>query len=226
MQRLRRFLLVLVAILPAVLPEAAQFSLAAQEPESSKLRELLDPIMEKAVADHRIPGGVLLVGHNSRVVYRKAFGSRSMEPTQEPMTVDTIFDLASLTKCIATTTSVMKLVEDGRVRLNDPVAAYLPEFAQNGKQDITVRELMTHYSGLAPDLDLKTAWQGRDAAFEMAMQQTPVNPAGKPVCLQRYQLRDAWISGGEGLRNAAERIRRTKRLCAAGHETHAFSASG
>ena len=178
MQRLRRFLLVLVAILPAVLPEAAQFSLAAQEPESSKLRELLDPIMEKAVADHRIPGGVLLVGHNGRVVYRKAFGSRSIEPTQEPMTVDTIFDLASLTKCIATTTSVMKLVEEGRVRLNDPVAAYLPDFAQNGKQDITVRELMTHYSGLAPDLDLKTAWQGRDAAFAMAMQQTPVNPPG------------------------------------------------
>lgn len=178
MQRLRRFLLVLVAILPAVLPETAHFFLAAQEPENSKLRELLDPIMEKAVADHRIPGGVLLVGHNGRVIYRKAFGSRSLEPTQEPMTIDTIFDLASLTKCIATTTSVMKLVEEGRVRLNDPVAAYLPEFAQNGKQDITVRELMTHYSGLAPDLDLKTAWQGRDAAFTMAMQQTPANTPG------------------------------------------------
>ena len=168
----------LAAILPAVLPETAHFSLAAQEPESSKLRELLDPIMEKAVADHRIPGGVLLVGHNGRVIYRKAFGSRSLEPKQETMTIDTIFDLASLTKCIATATSVMKLLEEGRVRLNDPVAAYLPEFAQNGKQDITVRELMTHYSGLAPDLDLKTAWQGRDAAFTMAMQQTPANPPG------------------------------------------------
>jgi uncharacterized protein YbbC (DUF1343 family)/CubicO group peptidase (beta-lactamase class C family) len=94
------------------------------------------------------------------------------------MTVDTIFDLASLTKCVATTTSVMKLIEDGRVRLNDPVAAYLPEFGQNGKQDITLRELLTHYSGLAPDLDLSRAWSGRETAFTMAMQQRPVYPPG------------------------------------------------
>jgi len=145
---------------------------------SPRLHAVLDPIMENAVADHQIPGGVLLIGHNGRVIYRKAFGWRSLEPTHEPMTADTIFDLASLTKCIATTTSVMKLMQDGRVRLNDPVARYLPEFAQNGKQDITVRELMTHYSGLAPDLDLHAPWQGRDAAFAMAMQQTPANPPG------------------------------------------------
>jgi uncharacterized protein YbbC (DUF1343 family)/CubicO group peptidase (beta-lactamase class C family) len=134
--------------------------------------------MQQAVTDHRIPGGVLLVGHNGRVVYRKAFGWRSLEPTREPMTADTIFDLASLTKCIATTTSIMRLVQEGRVRLNDPVAAYLPEFVQNDKQDITVRELLTHYSGLAPDLDLSSPWRGRDTAFAMAMHQTPANPPG------------------------------------------------
>jgi len=134
--------------------------------------------MAKAVADANIPGGVLLVGHNGRVVYRKAFGWRSLEPTREPMTTDTIFDLASLTKCIATTTSMMKLIEEGRVRLNDPVAMYLPEFAENGKQDVTVRELMTHYSGLAPDLELKTQWQGREAAFKMAMELELENPPG------------------------------------------------
>ncbi|MGA8743009.1 MAG: exo-beta-N-acetylmuramidase NamZ domain-containing protein [Terracidiphilus sp.] len=139
---------------------------------------MLDPVMEKAVADHEIPGAVLLVGHNGHVVYRKAFGWRSLEPTREAMTPDTIFDLASLTKCIATATSVMKLVQDGRVRLNDPIAKYLPEFAQNGKQDITVREVLTHFSGLAPDLDLSAPWQGRDAAFNMAMRQTPANPPG------------------------------------------------
>jgi uncharacterized protein YbbC (DUF1343 family)/CubicO group peptidase (beta-lactamase class C family) len=134
--------------------------------------------MEQAVADRSIPGGVLLIGHDGQVVYRKAFGSRSLEPTKEPMTVDTIFDLASLTKCIATATSVMKLIEQGRVRLNDPVAAYLPEFAQNGKVDITVRELLTHYSGLPPDLDLKADWHGRDTAFQMAMQAKPMYPPG------------------------------------------------
>jgi uncharacterized protein YbbC (DUF1343 family) len=145
---------------------------------SQKMRALLDPIMATSVAAGDMPGAVLLVGHHGRIIYRKAFGSRALEPEREPMTVDTIFDLASLTKCIATTTSIMQLVEQGRVRLNDPVATYLPEFAQNGKQDITIRELLTHYSGLAPDLDLQTPWNGRDAAFAMAMAQSPANPPG------------------------------------------------
>ena len=145
---------------------------------SPRLDAVIAPIMAKAVADGIIPGGVVLIGHGGGVVYRKAFGSRSLEPTREPMTVDTIFDLASLTKCIATTTSTMKLIQDGRVRLNDPVAMYLPEFAQNGKADITIRELMTHYSGLAPDLDLKVPWEGAATAFQMAMQQKPAYPPG------------------------------------------------
>jgi uncharacterized protein YbbC (DUF1343 family)/CubicO group peptidase (beta-lactamase class C family) len=138
----------------------------------------VDAMMEQAVDAGTIPGGVVLIGHNGKIIYRKAFGSRSLEPSKEPMTVDTIFDLASLTKCVATATSVMKLIQDGRLRLNDPVATYLPAFAQNGKGDITVRELLTHYSGLPPDLDLKTEWHGRDAAFEMAMQSKLVNPPG------------------------------------------------
>jgi CubicO group peptidase (beta-lactamase class C family) len=79
-----------------------------------------------------MPGAVLLVGHDGQVIYRKAFGNRALEPRREPMTADTIFDLASLTKVIATTTAVMQLVQKGEVRLNDPVAKYIPEFAQNG----------------------------------------------------------------------------------------------
>jgi uncharacterized protein YbbC (DUF1343 family)/CubicO group peptidase (beta-lactamase class C family) len=138
----------------------------------------IDDIMNKAVADAVIPGGVVLIGHDGKVVYRKAFGSRSLEPTREAMTVDTVFDLASLTKCIATATSVMKLVEQGKVRVNDPVAVYLPEFGQNGKENITVRELLTHFSGLREDLDLKENWQGRAAAFRMAMQEKTVYPPG------------------------------------------------
>jgi len=129
--------------------------------------------MRQAVDAGQIPGGVVLVGHDGKIVYRKAFGWRALEPAREPMTLGTIFDLASLTKCIATTTSIMRLVQEGRVRLNDPVAAYLPDFAQNAKGDITVRELMTHYSGLAPDLDLTQPWQGRAAAYSMVMEQKP-----------------------------------------------------
>jgi uncharacterized protein YbbC (DUF1343 family) len=138
----------------------------------------LDTIMQEAVAAGKIPGGVVLVGHNGRVVYRKAFGSRSLEPLREPMTADTIFDLASLTKCIATTTAMMQLIEEGRVRLNDPIATYLPEFGQNGKGQITVRELLTHFSGLAPDLDLKQSWEGRTTAFNMVTQVKPAYPPG------------------------------------------------
>ncbi len=112
------------------------------------------------------------------MIYRKAYGNRALEPRREPMTLDTIFDLASLTKVIATTTAVMQLVEQGKVRLNDPVAKYLPEFAQNGKDDVTIRQLLTHYSGLAPDLDLKTPWEGKDTAYRMAFAETPQDPPG------------------------------------------------
>jgi uncharacterized protein YbbC (DUF1343 family)/CubicO group peptidase (beta-lactamase class C family) len=138
----------------------------------------VDAIVQEAVEQGKMPGAVVVIGHHRRVVYRKAFGLRSLEPTREEMTVDTIFDLASLTKCIATTTSMMQLIEAGRVKLNDPVSAYLPWFAQNGKGQITVRELMTHYSGLAPDLDLTEPWQGRDTALKMIMAAKPVNPPG------------------------------------------------
>ena len=177
--RLRSFLICTLAVLISASLLAAAPVHTPREPQNTHGRfTAIDAIMQKAVGDGNIPGGVVLIGHNGRVVYRKAFGLRSLEPSHEPMTVDTIFDLASLTKCVATTTSMMKLIEDGRVRLNDPVAAYLPHFAQNGKKDITVRELMTHYSGLAPDLDLKTDWQGRDAAYQMAIQQIPQYPPG------------------------------------------------
>jgi len=138
----------------------------------------VDSIIEQAIADKNIPGAVLIVGHNGKVVYRKAYGNRALEPKREPMTLDTIFDLASLTKVVATTTAVMQLVQQGKVRLNDPVSKYLPEFAQNNKDDITVRQLLTHYSGLEPDLDLKTPWQGKDTAFRMAFAETLQDPPG------------------------------------------------
>jgi len=138
----------------------------------------VDSIIQQSIADGNIPGAVLVVGHHGAVVYRKAYGHRALDPRVEPMTLDTVFDLASLTKVIATTTAVMQLVERGKVRMNDPVAKYLPEFAQNGKDDITVRQLLTHYSGLEPDLDLKTPWEGKDTAFKMAFAETLQNPPG------------------------------------------------
>ncbi len=138
----------------------------------------VDAAIEQAIAEKQVPGAVLIVGHDGAVIYRKAYGSRALEPRREAMTLDTVFDLASLTKVIATTTSVMQLVEQGKVRLNDPVAKYLPEFAQNGKDDITVRQLLIHFSGLEPDLDLKATWEGKQTAFGMAFADAPAEAPG------------------------------------------------
>jgi uncharacterized protein YbbC (DUF1343 family)/CubicO group peptidase (beta-lactamase class C family) len=138
----------------------------------------VDAVIQSAISDGTIPGAVLIVGHDGAVIYRKAYGERALEPRRAPMTLDTVFDVASLTKVIVTTTAVMQLVERGEVRLSDPVAKYLPEFAQNGKEDITVRQLLTHYSGLAPDLDLKTAWEGKSTAYAMAFAETPEDSPG------------------------------------------------
>jgi len=139
---------------------------------------VLDSIIQTSIQNHEIPGAVLLVGHDGKVVYRKAFGNRSLEPTRSAMTVDTIFDIASLTKVVATTPAVMQLVEQGKIRLNDPVVKYIPEFGQNGKGDITVRDLLTHFSGLPPDLDLSHPWTGRDVGYSMAFSSTPISPPG------------------------------------------------
>ena len=139
---------------------------------------MLDHIIEQAIHDGEIPGAVLLVSHDGVVVYRKALGNRSLEPRREPMTMDTIFDLASLTKVVATTTAVMQLLQKGELRDNDPVAKYIPEFAQNGKEDITIRELLTHHSGLAPDLDLTQPWEGKDTGLRMAFAEKPQDSPG------------------------------------------------
>ena len=138
----------------------------------------VDKIIEEAISDHQIPGAVLLVGHDDAVIYRKAFGDRALEPLHEPMTLDTIFDIASLTKVVATNTAVMQLVQKGEVRDNDPVSKYIPEFAQNDKDEITVRELLTHDSGLAPDLDLSQPWQGKDTGLRMAFAEKLQDPPG------------------------------------------------
>ncbi len=179
--RLRLFPVVLLIIsMQSALPaqRAATSSRSASRATSPARLKVIDGIVNRAIDDHEIPGAVVVIGHNGRVLYRKAFGHRSLEPRVEPMTVDTIFDMASLTKCLATGMSVMHLIETGVVRLNDPVAKYIPEFAANGKDQITVRELLTHYSGLRPDLDLDQPWEGYDEALQRIYAEKPVNPPG------------------------------------------------
>jgi uncharacterized protein YbbC (DUF1343 family) len=133
-------------------------------------------LAQKAIQTGNIPGAVILIGNRGEVVYRHAFGLCSREPKKTPMATDTIFDIASLTKVIATSTAVMHLAERGKLDLEDPVCKYWPEFKKNGKEEITVRDLLTHYSGLKAALDSKPRWSGYDTALKMIEDEKAVYP--------------------------------------------------
>jgi uncharacterized protein YbbC (DUF1343 family)/CubicO group peptidase (beta-lactamase class C family) len=141
--------------------------------------DLIEPLVREAIQDKKLPGAVILIGRGDRIVYQKAFGNRALVPTVEAMTLDTVFDLASLTKVVATTTSVMMLVEQGRIRLSDRVATYIPGFERYGKADITIRHLLTHVSGLRPDVDLADTWQGYETAIALAIEEVPASTPGE-----------------------------------------------
>lgn len=149
------------------------FTLAASAQTFSGAEEL-DSAIGQAVREDKIPGAVVLVGHDGKVVYRKAYGSRALSPSKEPMTADTIFDVASLTKIVATTSAMMKLYDQGKFSPDDKVTRYLPEF-QGGQSAITIRDLMTHYSGLRPDLDLDPEWSGYDTGIRRALNDKPTS---------------------------------------------------
>ncbi|MGA9717130.1 MAG: exo-beta-N-acetylmuramidase NamZ domain-containing protein [Acidobacteriaceae bacterium] len=138
----------------------------------------IDSMVNDAVAQHELPGAVVVIGHDGHVIFHRAYGERSLVPTRETMTEETIFDMASLTKDLVTATAVMQLYEQGKIRIDDPVAHYIPEFGANGKQDITIRQCLTHYSGLAPDLDLTGPWHGRQEGLRRLFESAPATPAG------------------------------------------------
>jgi uncharacterized protein YbbC (DUF1343 family)/CubicO group peptidase (beta-lactamase class C family) len=141
-----------------------------------KLAEM-DSAINQAIADHRCPGGVLWLEHRG-VVYHKAYGNRALVPSPEPMTEDTIFDAASVTKVAACTPAVMLLIERGKVKLGERVQAYIPEFKGDGKEAITVRHLMTHTSGFRGDIETKTDWHGQAAAIQKACEEKPLTAPG------------------------------------------------
>ena len=157
-------------------------SASADAASSTRLREAdlqqIDAIVQSEIEAGRIHGAVVEIGQGNRVVYRHAFGYRELEPRRVAMTPDTIFDLASLTKPVATTVAIMRLRERGKIDLDAPVATYWPAFARNGKERITIRQLMTHYSGLAPDLDLRRKWTGYSTAMKMTEDAKPLHPPG------------------------------------------------
>ena len=131
----------------------------------------LDSAIATAISAKKLPGGVIWLERDG-VSYRKAYGHRSLTPEQVATAEDTIYDAASLTKVIATTTAAMQLVDRGKLDLEASVARYIPAFAQHGKEAVTVRHLMTHMSGLRAGIPAQPAWSGYDAAIERACAET------------------------------------------------------
>lgn len=148
--------------LPIVRPESVAMSTAALA--------RIDAVVESSLARKEAPGAVVLVGRHGKVVYRRAFGHRALVPSPEPMTVDTVFDMASVTKVAATATSILRLVEEGRVRLADPVGRYLPGFAAGGgaRAEVTVEQLLTHRAGLPPDDPMSFYVTAKDGSPDLA----------------------------------------------------------
>ena len=159
----------------------------------------IDGEVESEIKQGRLPGAVVLVARNGGVVWRRAYGARAVEPAREVMTVDTIFDVASLTKVVATATSIMILVERGKVRLSDPLSTYIPEIKGEGRERITIELLLTHRSGYAPDFDLKERWTGYDEAIKRLIREPLRNPPGA-----RFVYSDiGYIALGEVVRRAS-----------------------
>ncbi len=170
-ERARAFLLsVFVAVAFPLAAPPVHAQLPAAEPEelgfdSGRLRKI-DAAIDQSLEGKEIPGVVVMVGRDSRIAYARAAGFRALAPVPEAMTRDTLFDMASLTKPIATATSVMVLLEEGRFRLTDPVVRYLPEFDNHGKRAITIEQLLRHRAGLVPDDPISDFANGPEKAWD------------------------------------------------------------
>lgn len=174
---------------------------------SEKLAEI-DGAIDQALANKQMPGCVVLIARQGKIVLLKAYGKRSLEPGETPMTCDTVFDMASLTKPMATATSVMLLVEQGRLALDEPAAKYLPEFGQEGKDAITVRQLLTHQSGLIADNPIEDFAEGPDEAIlKIFATKPPHEPAAQ------------FIYSDVGFMVLGELVRRVS-----GEDVHQFTA--
>jgi uncharacterized protein YbbC (DUF1343 family)/CubicO group peptidase (beta-lactamase class C family) len=159
-------LLLLLSITPQVLVAQLPIAIPVAVGISAERLARMDQVIQASIERKELPGAVVLVARHGRIVWRKAYGARALEPQREAMTTDTIFDLASLTKVVATATSIMILVEQGKVRLNDSVVAFIPEMKGEGRDAITIEQLLTHRSGFAPDFDLKEHWTGYEEAMK------------------------------------------------------------
>jgi len=138
----------------------------------------IDELVTQAIVDQKMPGCVVCIGRHGKIVCLKAFGNKRLEPAAEPMTTDTVFDMASITKPVATATSIMRLVENGKLSLSDKVATIFPSFAVHGKESVTVQNLLLHQSGLIPDNALSDYDKGPDEAWQRICDLKLIGPVG------------------------------------------------
>jgi uncharacterized protein YbbC (DUF1343 family)/CubicO group peptidase (beta-lactamase class C family) len=162
--------LVAMAVCCALAPAVTRAEVPIVPPESLGLSAeqlaKIDALVKENIEKGNLPGCVVAIGRTGGIGLLKTYGQRQVDPSAEPMTDDTVFDMASLTKPIATATSIMILVERGEVRLRETVTTYLPEFAPGGKDEITIEQLLTHHSGLIPDNPLGDYEDGVETAWE------------------------------------------------------------
>lgn len=138
----------------------------------------MEPLIASAIGAGETPGCVVCLGRRGKIFWLRAFGNRQVLPEPEPMTVDTVFDLASLTKPVATATAVMLLAERGQLRLEQPAADHLPGFGTHGKEEIRIRDLLLHCSGLIADNPLEDYAGGPDEAWRKICELEPTAAAG------------------------------------------------
>ena len=172
--RLLRNMMVGLGVAAALLTPAPASAQALQPGPLSEIPR----VVEDAIRAGQTPGAVVLVGNQGQVVFSRAFGRTANGPQPQPPAMDTLYDIASLTKVVATTPAILQLVEQGKLGLDDPAVKFWPEFRGHGKERITVRELLTHYSGLRPGLLMKPAWSGYDAALKKIAEDKPAQPPG------------------------------------------------
>lgn len=136
-------------------------------------------LLEEAIAAGQMAGAVVMMSRDGKMLYSAAVGHAQIEPEPRPMELSTVFDLASLTKSVATATSVMCLVDQGHLRLDTNVATYLPEFSEHGKSEITVADLLLHRGGLIADNALSDYGNNPQRNWENICQLKPLAPPGE-----------------------------------------------
>ncbi len=160
--------------------DSLQVSSISSEPNRAVVERLdpIDDLIGVGISEGKMPGCVVCFGRKDQILFLKAYGNKSLEPTIEPMTIETVFDMASITKPVATATSIMQLIERGKLSLSDKVATIFPAFAQNEKGNITVQDLLLHRSGLIPDNAMSDYMDGPAKAWDRICELKLVAPVG------------------------------------------------